>query len=510
MAFFKNLADQFINKWHELELFPKIVLIASVFGIFALLITLISISTSSSYVPLFSGNRFEQTNLNETLSYLKESGIPFIQKDNGILVPANRQQQIRTELATYKTPKVQRNKGFELFDNNTWIKGEKELQVLEVRALQGELEQDITQFDNVQAANVILDMPPPRPFGGSNYKAKASVILTLNPGSRIGAQELRAITFHVSGAVRGLTPNMIAISDTNGKLYQSIDPDGEYDFMRNEEIATEEYIKAKIDGMLTNIVGPNHFFSTVQVVMNREKISQERKIFSGTVSGVDLGNPVVMSVSESDQKGTQNKLPHHWLLGKRRQYQMSSEESKMRDYKQLAVPMDYVKITTNPGKIESISIGVLVDPSVLKQGFFKGTGNENESLALLKANLESQIATILKGYNVKVTEAVNFAPFNQSPPTTVSLKNTPENHESNSLWPFIATILGISCGALITAMYFLSRKKQFREEQKTFRTPRNQMDLPSLEAMVESLRNQIIRDPAPLGKAVHKWLHKDS
>src|ERR1700722_4001480 len=41
-------------------------------------------------------------------------------------------------------------KGFELFDSGTWIKGEKELQMLEMRALKGQLEIEIEKFENIK------------------------------------------------------------------------------------------------------------------------------------------------------------------------------------------------------------------------------------------------------------------------------------------------------------------------------------------------------------------------
>lgn len=163
------------------------------------------------------------------------------------------------------------NKGFELFDTNTWIKGEKELQVLEMRALKGQLERDLAEFDQIKSASVILDMPPTRTFGGSSHKTKASVILSLNPGARLSASQLRAITYHLAGAVHGLQPNMIAISDTTGKLYKVLDPEGSDELLSNASLAFEEHLDQKIRGLLTPLLGAEHYVCSVQALVENEK-----------------------------------------------------------------------------------------------------------------------------------------------------------------------------------------------------------------------------------------------
>lgn len=141
-------------------------------------------------------------------------------------------------------------KGFELFDTNTWIKGDKELQVLEMRALKGQLEKDIAEFDPIKSASVILDMAPPKSFGSQAYKTKVSVILTLKPQSHLPTTVVWAITNHLAGAVHGLEPNQIAISDTSGKLYKVLGSNGEEGLINPKALALENYIEEKVRALL--------------------------------------------------------------------------------------------------------------------------------------------------------------------------------------------------------------------------------------------------------------------
>ena len=160
--------------------------------------------------------------------------------------------------------KGDQGKGFELFDSNTWIKGEKELQVLEMRALKGQLEQDLTRFDYIKKASVILDIPTTKGFGNPHHKTKASVILTLTPETILSLSQLKAITYHLSGAIRGLEPSMIAISDTAGKLYKAIDPNGGEEYFVDQNKALEKALEQKLNNFLIKLLGEAHFITSVQ------------------------------------------------------------------------------------------------------------------------------------------------------------------------------------------------------------------------------------------------------
>jgi len=371
--FLKDIVNQLNGIWKEIKTHQKFTVVLVLVVLLSLLGFMVFNAASTRYAPLFPAERLLISDSAEIKTYLDGSRIPYkLRGDTLILVPDQQVHRIRMDLAAVGLPKANSGKGFELFDTNTWIKGEKELQVMEMRALKGELERDINEYDNIKSCSVILDLAPPRPFGGSMYKTKASVILSLMPGARMGHSQLRSITFHVSGAVRGLLPNMIAISDTTGKLYQAIDPDGDIDMLRSAEVAIEERLKAKIDGMLVMVVGIDNFYSTVQVSMTRNRSVRERKIFSGMVDGTNLGDPVVMSVTESGVEMTEREMTERGSPGSNNEAVagavpggsgelLNRNETRSQQYRQMAVPVDHIKINSLPGSIDSISIGVLID-----------------------------------------------------------------------------------------------------------------------------------------------------
>lgn len=464
--------------WGSLQSFQKGIVLLLVIGLFGFLAFLGINGTQSTYVALFSPDRMQTIDMKEVRTYLDGIGIPYkIQNDQTIMVPRELESKVRMEMALYGLPRAEKNKGFELFDNTTWIKGEKELQVLEVRALIGQLEQDIAQFDNVRSANVVIDIPSTRPFAQTQGKTKASVQLNLWPGARLSSQELRAMTFHVSAAVRGLQPNMVAISDTSGKLYQSIDPDGEMDLVRTSELAFEEYIKGKIDGLLANTIGPGNYYTTVQAMMSREKRVEERKVYSGTVDGANLGAPVVQSISESSQKEVQGSAPLA-ILGRPFVQRVQGDDSRIELTKQMAVPVNQMHIQQSPGKVESLSIGVLLNASAVPEAV----------QARMRNNVEAQLRVILEGYDVRVRNAITFTPFASTPTTTTPLILPVEEIaavEYSSPWKIVWVLIAMG---LLGALIWLSLPKEEKEERVS----------PDLESLLDNLRENVTPSVSPI------------
>lgn len=266
MKFFKESLRQLIDLWRGFNLYQQmsIALVAS--ALIGLFVFIVFSENYSSFSPLFVNEKLQLSDTTGIKEYLNKGNIPYKLGDQGqFLVPSKDVQRARSDLAALGLSKNEEGKGFEIFDSNTWIKGEKELQIMEVRALSGRLERDLANYENVRSATVVLDIAVSRPFSTSPAQTKASVILNLAPGSDLKPSELQAITYHVASAVRGLEPNMVAISDTKGRLYQGLDPGGKYGGMRTAQLIAENDLKGKIDQMLTAIFGAGNFSSAVHV-----------------------------------------------------------------------------------------------------------------------------------------------------------------------------------------------------------------------------------------------------
>ncbi len=485
--------------WQELKYLQKIGLISVLIVLSCLLGAFLFFPTSTTYVVLFPQERLQNNDLTDIKGYLDRSNIPYKLTDDKLWVPQYEEQRIRTDLIAYGLPKTQNSKGFELFDSNTWIKGEKELQILELRALKGQLENDLSHFENIRSANVILDIPPNRPFGGSNYKTKASVILNLMPGARLNSQELRAITFHISGAVRGLSPNMVAISDTQGTLYQALDPEGSYDSIRQAELAAEDNLKAKINALLATVVGFDHFFTSIQISMSRDKTLEERKIFNGTVEGINLGSPVVTFESSTSSSSPNQSSPTMKNNEDKNRASSSlpspSQESTLftsLNSKQMAVPTDQLKITTLPGKIISVSVSVLVDRAFLNSGTVNASNPSSANLIIenLKKDIENQLDNLLKGYGAQTHSTVNFVKFNHSVAPVKIIEPPVQVKETAPLTIFVGIItLGVL--GILLLMFSIHFHSKRLTVLKHIQEGHHKRTLADLEEVLDKLKNRL-------------------
>lgn len=171
-------------------------------------------------------------------------------------------EEKKPEVIVEKEPVYE--KGFELFDNNTWFKGEKEIQILEIRALKGQIEKDLLSFEKIKSATAILDMAPPR----SMQKTKASIILSLKESKVLSASDIEAIVLHVSSAVKGLEKQMVVLSDTTGRLYSGA----------QKELIEAEAMRADLFSVLKSCIGQEHFvFLSNSVVIDNTVLTGSLK-----------------------------------------------------------------------------------------------------------------------------------------------------------------------------------------------------------------------------------------
>lgn len=249
VQFFRELK----TLWARLELTHKIVTL-SVSGFFLFLFILIFFS-SPTYVLLFPEGSLQPTQKKEIITYLNRAKIPFKEKRGvGLLVDQKEASRARMELSTLNIAK-KGEESFDFLEKGSWLRGERELQLLEMKAIKHELEKDIASFQGIRGARVFIDMGTPSRLR-ANSKPKASVILTLADDHPLSQTMVFAIAAHVAAATSGLEANRVAISDTKGKIYQTMNEGSQkHD---EEPLLFEERMKAKATELLTSMIG-SHF-----------------------------------------------------------------------------------------------------------------------------------------------------------------------------------------------------------------------------------------------------------
>lgn len=196
------------------------ILLAGAVGTVFLLLAVIAFSLSRGprYEVLFS--QLAPADAAEVLQRLDERGIPYRieQGPQGfavISVPPDAVYRTRIELAAEGIPS-HGSVGFEIFDETQFGMTEDVRRINLRRALSGELERTIRAIDAVQDARVQLSIPENRLFISQQQSPTAAVMVTLRPGRRLSAEQVRAIQRLVGATVEGLDPDDVFVADNLG------------------------------------------------------------------------------------------------------------------------------------------------------------------------------------------------------------------------------------------------------------------------------------------------------
>ncbi len=269
----------------SLTLRQKITLLVAAAAVVGSLIALTRWRHERDFRPLYTGLSAEDAG--PVIEKLRTSGIEYRLADNGtaVLVPSAQVAEVRLQMATAGLPRSGRI-GFELFDRTNFGATDFSEQVNYRRALEGELERSIMALSEVEQARVHITFPKDSVFLEARQPAKASVMVRLKSGARLGPASAQAISQLVASAVEGLTPEAVAVLDMQGNLLKVARRVGG---PQSEEAASEAALElrqrlekdllAKIHSTLEPLVGPDRFRAGVSVECDLTSGEQSEEIF---------------------------------------------------------------------------------------------------------------------------------------------------------------------------------------------------------------------------------------
>lgn len=174
------------------------------------------------YVKLFT------LSAEQTTPVLKELGlidIPFTTEQSGknytISVDESRVEDARNALAIKGLPEGSA-RGYALLDNTQTLGvTEFDKRIRFIRALSGELENAILQFEMIETCKVQIVLPEQRLFSVTQPPVTASILIRKVPGAEITDDIVYSIIQLVSNAVENLQPENVSVIDTEGKVLSS-------------------------------------------------------------------------------------------------------------------------------------------------------------------------------------------------------------------------------------------------------------------------------------------------
>lgn len=230
---------------------------------------------SATSERLLFGN-LPETEAAEIASTLEEWKVPhrFTEDGTGILVDESQMHSVRMRLISAGIP-TGGHVGYELFDDNEFGVTEFAQRINYQRALQGELERTIKALPGVQDVRVHLSIRRAGLFLADDAQSKASVAVTLFPGSQLERRQVNGIRNLVASAVEGLTPESVVIVGPSGlQLSAGVGADAMQATSDQSDSARDlaGALESKLEQLLAEALPSQQTTVSVNVRMNFDRV----------------------------------------------------------------------------------------------------------------------------------------------------------------------------------------------------------------------------------------------
>lgn len=235
---------------------PIIGLVIAGAATIAIIVALLMWARSPDYRVLYSN--LGEADGGRIIGELDSRGVPyrFSQGGQALLVPNEQVHTLRLQLAEQGLPQGG-NVGLELMQDQAFGISQFAEQINYQRGLEGELARSMESLGPVERARVHLALAKDSVFVRDREPAKASVVLTLQPGRAIGEGQISSIVHMVASSVPDLATDAVTVVDQSGKLLTRSDGNGlGLDGTQLEYIAeVERSYRRRIESILAPILG---------------------------------------------------------------------------------------------------------------------------------------------------------------------------------------------------------------------------------------------------------------
>ncbi|ACN16787.1 FliF [Desulforapulum autotrophicum HRM2] len=279
------LVEQTINLYKEMPLARKILMGVVVLAMFGGFAAMFIWANKTEYKSAYSG--LNQEDAAAIVDRLKTAKTPYRIEAGGatIMVPADQVYDVRLSMAKDGIPKGS-GVGFEIFDKTDFGTTEFVQKINRRRAIQGELARTIRAFDEVKDARVMIVFPKDSVFVEETKKPSASILLELK--SDLSEDKVAAVAHLVASAIEDLTPKLVTIVDTTGRILfegkseeekAKIDARNLADSQYKYKMRYETTLAERIQTMLERIVGKDKAIVRVTAEMDFSTSNTNEEIY---------------------------------------------------------------------------------------------------------------------------------------------------------------------------------------------------------------------------------------
>lgn len=345
--------EQLIDFWTRLSLNRKIVVLAATIGMFFAILALTRVVSAPSMSLLYAG--LDPSTAGEVVSSLEQRGANFEVRGSSIFVAANERDELRMTLASEGLPANSAG-GYELLDNLSGFGTTSQMfDAAYWRAKEGELARTIVSSQHISSARVHIAQTNSGPF--SRGVAPTASVSVTPLGGELTANQAKALKFLVASAVAGLSPDSVAVINSDGELFTSQDDSTPADANADHS----DRLKEKVERLLEARVGPGNVVVEVSVETVLESEAIRERLFDPETRFA-ISTDTEERSNSSNQSGEQvtvaSNLPDGDAGGGEAS---SSQTNETRERVNYEVSETEREVVRSPGAIKRLSVAVLVN-----------------------------------------------------------------------------------------------------------------------------------------------------
>lgn len=257
----KKVVASLKGLWSKWSLVQKIILFAVIAAVVVAFIVMMTFSAQPSDVPLFSVPITDEAARDKIIYRLDEENVSSNVNAAGLITVKDEATARRMRSILVREDLVPSNVDpWNLFDVERWTTTDFERNVNLRRSITEMVRQHIEALDDVDRANVVINVPEKTLLAADQDPTTASVVITPKPGSDIttNKKKIEGIQKLLITSVPGLTAENISISDPSGVIindFEGMESSERVDIIAKEQKLIKEqemYYRARILAALQN------------------------------------------------------------------------------------------------------------------------------------------------------------------------------------------------------------------------------------------------------------------
>lgn len=350
------------------DMLRQITLVVALSICLAIAVFVIILASEPEYRVL---SKLPTEQLIKTMDYLDANKVEYRQEINTLLVPVDEYQNVKLLLAREGlTNEPSQGEDMLMKDMGFGVSQRLERERLKYGREQ-RLAKAIEQLQSISRAKVLLAIPRENIFARREKNPSATVVLTMQRGRLLSAEEVDAVVDIVASSVQGLSPNRVTLTDQNGRLLNSGSQNAISARSRNEldiEQKREQEYMEKIDRILIPVIGLGNYTAQVDVTMDFTNVEEtarrynsdlpalrsEMKVEDSTIGGMLGGIPGALT----NQPPLESSIPENAVGGQKKSIPSRKHSESTKNY-ELDEAISHTK--QQAGVIRRVSVSVALD-----------------------------------------------------------------------------------------------------------------------------------------------------